>query len=57
MCTIGYNRHACGCSRPNPYSLRLCEYAKLKGTECPDFQISEDSSLSKTCDLACTAHS
>ena len=56
MCTIGYNRYTCGCTRANLYSLRLCEYAKLKGIECPDFQTDEDSSLSKKYDMACPAH-
>jgi hypothetical protein len=58
MCTIGYNRFTCGCALPNPATLRHCEYAKLKGQACPDFQVTEDAGASKTYDLmACMAHS
>jgi hypothetical protein len=58
MCTIGYITFYCGCRKPDPYTLCRCEYAKLKGLACPDFQISEDPALSCTMDLiACMAHS
>ncbi|KAK4033119.1 hypothetical protein C8A01DRAFT_40442 [Parachaetomium inaequale] len=59
MCTAGYNHFSCGCSLPNPATLKQCEYAKLRGGEtCPQFMITEDKSHSKTYDLlACMAHS
>ncbi|GAB1317725.1 hypothetical protein MFIFM68171_07935 [Madurella fahalii] len=58
MCTVGYNIFNCGCRREIPGTLTPCEYAKLKGHICPDFQISEDPSKSKKFDLlACMKHS
>ncbi|KAG7293934.1 hypothetical protein NEMBOFW57_003995 [Staphylotrichum longicolle] len=48
MCTTGYNRFTCGCALPNPLTFHPCEYAKLKGVACPNFQISEDASRSWT---------
>jgi hypothetical protein len=58
MCTIGYNTFCCGCRTPNASTFQKCEYALLKGLICPEFQISEDTSQSKSVDLmACMAHS
>ncbi|KAH6847531.1 hypothetical protein B0I37DRAFT_375291 [Chaetomium sp. MPI-CAGE-AT-0009] len=58
MCTIGYNNFCCGCRTPNASTLQKCECANLKGHVCPEFQISEDTSRSRTYDLlACMAHS
>ncbi|EAQ83404.1 predicted protein [Chaetomium globosum CBS 148.51] len=49
---------AAAAARPTSSTFQKCEYAQLKGHICPDFQISEDPSRSKTYDLlACMAHS
>jgi hypothetical protein len=55
MCTVGYTRFPCGCSHPDPATLTRCEWAKLKGHVCPDFQISEDKSKSTTAEISCSA--
>ncbi|KAK4244711.1 hypothetical protein C7999DRAFT_17058 [Corynascus novoguineensis] len=58
MCTIGYTTFTCGCTKPNPVTFKRCEYAKLKGHICPDFQISENTIRSYTDTLkACMRHS
>lgn len=58
MCTVGFNHFSCGCSTPIPWTLQRCEWAKLKGRTCPDFQISEDPARSRVRRvLACMAHS
>ncbi|KXX78662.1 hypothetical protein MMYC01_202568 [Madurella mycetomatis] len=51
MCTVAYNIFNCGCRSEIADTLTPCEYAKLKGHICPDFQISEDPLKSKTFDL------
>ncbi len=55
MCTAGFNHFGtCGHSTPDHESLTHCEYAKISGRTCPDFQISEDYSESRSFDmLAC----
>lgn len=58
MCKVGLNHFACGCALPNPATLTLCEWAKLKGHMCPSFQVCEDETQSTTYDLmACLWHS
>ncbi|AEO68158.1 uncharacterized protein THITE_2170696 [Thermothielavioides terrestris NRRL 8126] len=59
MCTIGYDRFACGCALPNARTLRKCDWATLKGRAyvCPDFQLSEDAAKSMDYAHACMAHS
>ncbi len=58
MCKISLNHFTCGCSFPNPTTLTLCEWAKLKRHVCPSFQVSEDETQSKRFDMmACLEHS
>ncbi|KAK4130610.1 hypothetical protein BT67DRAFT_445541 [Trichocladium antarcticum] len=58
MCTIGHNTFSCGCRKPDPATLTRCEYAKLKGRACPDFQTSKDAARSRAFPLmACMRHS
>jgi len=53
-----FNTFACGCRKPNLHTLRLCEWAKLKGIECPEFMITEDCTNRKIYDLLrCVEHS
>ncbi|KAL2255233.1 hypothetical protein VTK26DRAFT_3818 [Humicola hyalothermophila] len=47
MCTVGFATFSCGCRKAIAHTLRLCEYARLKGMACPDFQVVEDPSESK----------
>ncbi|KAL2133817.1 hypothetical protein VTI74DRAFT_1623 [Chaetomium olivicolor] len=58
MCTIGHTRFACGCIHADPETLRKCEWAKLKGRRyvCPDFQVGEDKSRSRTVQFQCLEH-
>ena len=58
MCSAGYNTFACGCSRPREETRVLCEYARLAGRGCADFQTDKISSKSKTFDMTnCMEHS
>ncbi|KAH6615771.1 hypothetical protein B0J18DRAFT_438184 [Chaetomium sp. MPI-SDFR-AT-0129] len=57
MCTTGYNHFTCGCAWPAADTLQFCEYAKLKGIVCPDFQIDEDCARSRSWRfLVCLEH-
>jgi hypothetical protein len=56
MCKAGYTHFPCGprCSRPDPSTLTQCEWAKLKGHVCPDFQVDEDKTKSTTVEQPCS---
>jgi len=53
MCFQTVNEFDCGCVKPVDGTIRPCEYAKLKGMPCPDFQISADPATSKELMLTC----
>lgn len=63
MCQTGFNHFACGCSTPIEGTLKQCELIKLQtgGRHlhacCPDYQVTERRSKSKSWMMACMAHS
>ncbi|KAK0649040.1 hypothetical protein B0T16DRAFT_491749 [Cercophora newfieldiana] len=48
MCKAGFATFACGHCIAIDYTRTLCEYARLKGIACPDFQTDKDYALCKT---------
>lgn len=63
MCQTGFNHFCCGCSTPIEGTLKQCELIKLQtgGRHphacCPDYQVTERRSKSKTWMMPCMAHS
>ena len=61
MCQIGFNHFACGCATPIESTLKQCDYIRMStqrpDARCPDYQLVERPSRSKSYMMACMGHS